>query len=118
MTDAASVSGDQGDREPVRPALIYEQLAAQVLGKAQAEGAELLGPDGLLSQVTRAVRERALGEEMTAHRAMRNTTWPAAGREKPQRHDAQDVADRCRRGGPGAARDVAGSIDRKIVRKG
>jgi putative transposase len=28
---------------------------------------ELLGPDGLLSQVTRAVLERALAEEMTGH---------------------------------------------------
>jgi hypothetical protein len=34
-------------------------------GKAQAEGVELLGPDGLLSQVTKAVLERALAEEMT-----------------------------------------------------
>ena len=33
----------------------------------QAEGAELLGPDGLLSQVTKAVLERALAEEMTGH---------------------------------------------------
>ena len=31
------------------------------------EGAELLGPDGLLSQVTKAVLERALAEEMTEH---------------------------------------------------
>ena len=30
-------------------------------------GAELLGPDGLLSQVTSAVHERALGEELTQH---------------------------------------------------
>jgi putative transposase len=28
---------------------------------------ELLGPDGLLSQVTKAVLERALGEEMAEH---------------------------------------------------
>ncbi len=28
---------------------------------------ELLGPDGLLSQVTRAVLERALAEKMTGH---------------------------------------------------
>ena len=28
---------------------------------------ELLGPDGLLSQVTKAVLERALGAETTAH---------------------------------------------------
>jgi putative transposase len=28
---------------------------------------ELLGPEGLLSQVTKAVLERALAEEMTGH---------------------------------------------------
>ena len=49
------------------PGLIDEELADQLLGKAQAEGVELLGPDGLLSQVTKAVLERALAEEMTGH---------------------------------------------------
>jgi Transposase, Mutator family len=39
-----------------------EELADQLLGKAQAEGVELLGPDGLLSQVTKAMLERALTE--------------------------------------------------------
>jgi hypothetical protein len=56
---------DSGKPAP-RP-LIDEELADQLLGKAHAEGAELLGPDGLLSQVTRAVLERALAEEMTGH---------------------------------------------------
>jgi hypothetical protein len=37
------------------------------LGVRQAQGTELLGPDGLLSQVTTAVLERALDEELTAH---------------------------------------------------
>jgi putative transposase len=67
MTDTAMVARNSGDREPARPALIDEQLADQLLGKAQAEGVELLGPDGLLSQVTKAVLERALAEEMTGH---------------------------------------------------
>jgi putative transposase len=52
---------------PSRRPLVDEELADQLLGKAQAEGVELLGPEGLLSQVTRAVLERALGEEMTGH---------------------------------------------------
>jgi transposase-like protein len=52
---------------PGRRPLVDEELADQLLGRAQAEGAELLGPDGLLSQVTRAVLERALAEEMTGH---------------------------------------------------
>src|SRR5712692_1948715 len=67
MTDTAMVARNSGNRDPARPALIDEQLADQLLGKAQAEGVELLGPDGLLSQVTRAVLERALAEEMTGH---------------------------------------------------
>src|ERR1700745_849680 len=50
-----------GDRPGRRP-LVDEQLADQLLGKAQAEGVELLGPDGLLSQVTKAVLGRALAE--------------------------------------------------------
>ena len=45
---------------PARRPLVDEQLADQLLDKAQAEGVELLGPDGLLSQVTKAVLERAL----------------------------------------------------------
>jgi len=50
-----------------RRPLVDDELADRLLGRAQAEGAELLGPDGLLSQVTRAVLERALAEEMTGH---------------------------------------------------
>src|SRR5215467_13583902 len=67
MTDTRTVPRDS-DREPAsRPPLVDEQLADELLGKAAAEGVELLGPDGLLSQVTKAVLERALGEEMTGH---------------------------------------------------
>ena len=67
MTDTRTVPRDS-DREPAsRPPLVDEQLADELLGRAQAEGVELLGPDGLLSQVTKAVLERALGEELTHH---------------------------------------------------
>jgi putative transposase len=59
-------------RGPAWPALIDEQLADQLLGKAQAKGVELLGPDGLLSRVTKAVLERALAEEMTGHLGYEN----------------------------------------------
>src|SRR5262245_2150576 len=68
MSDTAMVprKPEGGDR-PTRRPLVDEELADQLLGKAQAEGVELLGPDGLLSQVTKAVLERALAEEMTGH---------------------------------------------------
>jgi hypothetical protein len=55
------------DRPDGGPPLVDEQLADELLARAQAQGAELLGPDGLLSQVTKAVLERALGEELTGH---------------------------------------------------
>ena len=52
---------------PPRPALVDDEQADQLLGKARAESAELLGTDGLLSQVTKPVLERALAEDMTGH---------------------------------------------------
>lgn len=48
------------DREPA-PGVVDDQLAEQLLARADAEGVELLGPDGLLAQVIRAVLERAPG---------------------------------------------------------
>jgi len=67
MHDTAKVPGTRDDGRPVPRPVVDEELADQLLGKAQAEGVELLGPDGLLSQVTKAVLERALAEEMTGH---------------------------------------------------
>jgi transposase-like protein len=52
-----------GSSTPLVPVEVLNDLMAQV----EAEGAELLGPDGLLSQVTKAVLERALDEELTDH---------------------------------------------------
>jgi putative transposase len=48
---------------PLVPVEVLDGLMAQV----EADGAELLGPDGLLSQVTKAILERALDEELTVH---------------------------------------------------
>src|SRR6266487_4500722 len=67
MTDTSMVPGKRDGDPAARRPLIDEQLADQLLGKAQAEGVELLGPDGLLCQVTKAVLERALAEERTGH---------------------------------------------------
>src|SRR3984957_6422523 len=67
MTDTAKVPRNAEGGRPGRRPLVDDELADQLLEKAQAEGAELLGPDGLLSQVTKAVLERALAEEMTGH---------------------------------------------------
>src|SRR5215470_6163544 len=67
MSDTAMVLRKSDGHQPGRPPVVDEQLADQLLGKAQAEGVELLGPDGLLPQVTKVVLERALAEEVTGH---------------------------------------------------
>ena len=67
-------------------------------------GSKLLGPDGLLSQVTKAVLERALAEEMTEH--LGYDKHDPAGRGSGNSRNgvtAQDAADRYR------AVDLAGA---------
>ena len=119
MTDTAMVPRRPEGRDPARPALIDEQLADELLGKAQAEGVELLGPDGLLSQVTKAVLERALAEEMTEHlgyekhdpagRGSGNSRNGTTGKTLLTDIGAVELA---------VPRDRAGSFEPKIVRKG
>jgi len=67
MSDTAEMGRKREDPPGRRRPLVDDELADQLLDRAQAEGAELLGPEGLLSQVTKAVLERALAEEMTGH---------------------------------------------------
>jgi transposase-like protein len=67
MTDTEIVARKR-DRGPAdRLPLVDAGLADELLARAQREGVELLGRDGLLSQVTKAVLERALEEEMSEH---------------------------------------------------
>ena len=57
--------------EPVAAAheedIDQEQLAQQLLAQAKEQGVELVGPDGLLNQLTKRVLETALEEEMSEH---------------------------------------------------
>ncbi|MDF3312847.1 IS256 family transposase [Rhodococcus sp. T2V] len=45
----------------------HQKLAQQLLAQAEAEGIELVGPNGLLNQLTANVLETALEAEMDAH---------------------------------------------------
>ena len=119
MTDTATVARNRDDREPGSSPLVGPELADQLLARAEADGVELLGPDGLLSQVTKAVLERALAEEMTAHlgyekhdpagRGSGNSRNGTTGKTLLTDVGAVDLA---------VPRDRAGSFDPKIVRKG
>src|SRR3954451_14978391 len=54
---------EEGEHEPV----VSEEIAEQLLARAEAEGVDILGPDGLLGQVSKTVLERAPSEELTQH---------------------------------------------------
>ena len=43
------------------------QLAAQLVEQARTEGIELVGPDGLLTGLTKTVRKTALEAERSEH---------------------------------------------------
>ena len=45
--------------DPVATELDQQQLAEQLLAQAKEQGVELVGPNGLLSQLTKNVLERA-----------------------------------------------------------
>ena len=118
MADTAAVPRDL-DRPPASTPVVDEQLADQLLAKAQAEGVELLGPQGLLSQVTKAVLERALAEEMTEHLGYEK--HDSAGRGSGNSRNGSTSKRLLTEVGPvdlQVPRDRAGSFDPRIVRKG
>lgn len=54
--------------EPMTTAQIdQQQLAQQLVDSARSEGVELVGPDGVLTGLTKTVLETALDAEMTEH---------------------------------------------------
>ena len=62
MTDTLTGVAAAKDEE-----LDQERLAQQLLAQAKEQGVELVGPDGLLNQLTKRVLETALEEEMAEH---------------------------------------------------
>jgi transposase-like protein len=117
MSDTAMMPHNPGDRGPALPPVVDQELADQLL--AQAEGIELLGPDGLLSQVTKAVLERALAEEMTEHLDY-ETHDPAGRGSGNSRNGVTGKTLLTEVGGIELAvpRDRNGSFAPRIVRKG
>lgn len=53
--------------EPMSAQIDQQQLAQQLVHSARSEGVELVGPDGMLTGLTKAVLETALEAEMTEH---------------------------------------------------
>ena len=53
--------------DPMADEVDQKQLAEQLLAQAKEQGVELMGPNGLLNQLTKNVLETALDAEMTEH---------------------------------------------------
>ena len=84
--------------DPVTGEIIdQKELAERLLKQAKEQGVSLVGPGGLLNQLTRNVLETALEAELTEHLGPR--AWPDADRSQhAQRHQVEDRADRDRPG--------------------
>jgi putative transposase len=67
MTDTIDDVTAEAGREPVEPALDEQSVAEQLVAQAREKGIELVGPHGLLSQLTKRVLETALEVEMSDH---------------------------------------------------
>ena len=59
---------------------IDEAQAEAMIDQAREQGVELLGEQGLLRQMTKALLERALAEELTEHLGMSWGIWLGRGR--------------------------------------
>ena len=99
MSDTAMVPRkSRGTRRPGR--WLIPELAEQLLARAREQGVSLLGPDGLLKQLTKTVLETALNEELTEHLGHDKHGLAGHGyRERAQWHQGQDGADRGHGGG-------------------
>lgn len=118
MSDTEGMSRSV-DRPQRSAPLVDPATADALLARAEAQGVELLGSDGLLSQVTKAVLERALGEELTAHLGYEK--HDPAGRGSGNSRNGSTPKRLLTEVGPvdlEVPKDRNGSFDPKIVRKG
>jgi putative transposase len=66
MTDTINGVAAKKKQEPAEP-LDEQGVAEQLVAQARAKGIDLVGPDGLLTRLTKQVFETALEEEMAEH---------------------------------------------------
>src|SRR3954454_1176493 len=91
-------------REPEGPQFLDSEQAEALIEQAREQGVELLGERGLLKQMTKAVLERALAEELTDHLGY-EAGDPAGNGSGNSRngYTPKKAGHRGRHGGPGCA---------------
>jgi putative transposase len=103
---------------PVANEVDQQRLAEQLLAQAKQQGVELVGPDGLLNQLTRTVLETALEAEMSEH--LGYDKHDPAGRDGGNSRNGVRSKTVITEIGPvqiEVPRDIDSSFDPKIVRK-
>src|SRR4029453_2918034 len=65
IDEVAAEAATQG--EPVPPSIDEQGVDEQLVAQAREKGIELVGPKGLLAQLTKRVLETALDAEMSDH---------------------------------------------------
>jgi transposase-like protein len=114
---AATAAEDEGSPAGVS-AVDQQQLAEQLLAQAREQGVELVGPGGLLNQLTKKVLETALEAEMSDH--LGYDKHHPAGRNHGNSRNGIRPKTVLTEIGPveiDVPRDVDGSFQPKIVRK-
>src|SRR5436190_5758265 len=96
-----------------------QQAAAALVRLAQEQGLSLTGPDGLLKQVTGAVLETALNEEMTEHLGYEkhDPAGVGAGNIRNGNRSKTVLTENTGQVQIDVPRDRAGTFDPQIVRK-
>jgi len=110
-----------GGRDPQRPArpLIDDETLDRLMDRVDAEGLELLGPDGVLTELTSRIMNRALDAEMTDHLGYERgdrSGW-GSGNNRNGSYDKTVLTDA---GGIPiqVPRDRAGTFEPQLVAKG
>jgi putative transposase len=106
-------------REPEGPQFLDSEQAEALIEQARAQGIELLGEGGLLKQMTKAVLERALAEELTDHLGY-EVGDPAGNGTGNSRngHTGKKLLTEAGTVDLEVPRDRVGSFEPKLVRKG
>ena len=118
MSDVTETVGvGRRRREPEEGVVVDAAMAEEMVARAREQGIELLGEQGLLRQMTKAVLERGLAEELTEHLGYepheRSGSSNARNGSTPKRLATE--------AGPvdlEVPRDRDGSFEPRMVRKG
>jgi hypothetical protein len=113
------------EQEPAARSDEDRELAERLAAEASERGLDLVGPEGVLTGLTKRVLEAGLEAELTEHLGYDKRGREPRRRQLPQRHKAEDGADRGRSREVGRAAGsglelvyAAGFIDAIVVKIG